>query len=80
MTILLIKNVSSSISHKKTVKLQNFSFFLSSLLINKQIVILIFMNANIEKMQIPCFFVYEKKLNRNQDLEHCLFLKSNLVL
>ena len=57
MLIYFIKNVSSSTSHKKTLKLpncetlklRNFSFFLSSTFIYEPILIKICMNANIMK-------------------------------
>ena len=57
---LFIKNISSSTSHKKTLKLanwqtlklQNFSFFLSSTFIYELILIKKIMNANIMKTHI----------------------------
>ena len=54
----MFKNISSSMSHKKSMVLldsmiprENFSFFLSSTFVYEQILIKISMIANIEKMQ-----------------------------
>ena len=60
----VIKNVCSFTYHKKnseTVKLRNFSFFLSSTFIYEPILIKIHMNVNIMIMQIFHFIKYDLK-------------------
>ena len=60
---VLIKNVSSSTSHKKnsvTEKLRNFSFFLSTIIF-EPILIQISMNANIKKTHILYKMKYDLK-------------------
>ena len=62
----VIKSVSSSISHKKTLSVnpsfRDFSSFLSSAFIFKLILIKISTNANIEKTQIFHFIKYDLNL------------------
>ena len=50
--IYFIKNISSSTSHNKTLKLRDFSFLLSSTLIYEAILIKIYINADIMKTHI----------------------------
>ena len=56
-----IKNLSSSTSHKKNVKLWDFSFYLSSTFIHEPILIKIYMNANIINAQTFNFNEYDLK-------------------
>ena len=60
----IFKNLSSSTSHKKnyeTLKLRDFSFFLSSTFICKPILIKISLNANIKKTQFFHKLKYDLK-------------------
>ena len=56
---VLIKNASSSTTHKKTVKL--ISLYLSSTFIYEPILINIYMNANFVNMQLFHLYKYELK-------------------
>ena len=56
-----MKNISSYTSHQKTVKLRDFSFYLSSTFIYEPILIKLYMNANIMNMQIFHFCKYDLK-------------------
>ena len=83
--LIIFNNVSSFTSHKKTlklwdwetVKLQNFSFFLSITFIYEPIFIQISMNANIKKTHILYWIKYDLKVHIRSNKAFYVYLFSS---